>query len=281
MKTATKVSLYVLGLTVVFSGAWAAGALAGPITVTEPPAEHQMDGHDETVDTRLPGLASADNGFRLDLAQTTRTAGTEPFTFRILGPGDVPVTGFDVEHEKQLHFIVVRRDSSGFQHLHPHMATDGTWSVPLTLPDAGSYRVFADFKPTGQAKTVLGADVQVPGPYQPVQFDNDLRASTVDGYEVRLDGLLTAGKSAAVTATVTRDGKPVTDLQPYLGAYGHLVALRSADLGYLHVHPLETTTAGPQVRFAVEVPTSGRYRLFLDFQHNGQVRTAEFTVTAS
>jgi hypothetical protein len=107
----------------------------------------------------------------------------------------------------------------------------------------------------------------------------------VDGYQVTLDGDLTAGKSSNVVATVTRNGQPVTDLQPYLGAYGHLVALRATDLGYLHVHPLGepgdgTTTAGPQVRFAVEVPTTGTYRLFLDFQHEGKVRTAQFRVDA-
>jgi hypothetical protein len=78
---------------------------------------------------------------------------------------------------------------------------------------------------------------------------------------------------------------PVTDLQPYLGAYGHLVALREGDLAYLHVHPEGApgdgaTPAGPRVEFAAEVPSAGTYRLFLDFRHAGVVRTAEFTVAA-
>jgi hypothetical protein len=88
-----------------------------------------------------------------------------------------------------------------------------------------------------------------------------------------------------VTLTVSRDGVPVTDLQPYLGAYGHLVALRDGDLAYLHVHPDGTpgdgrTAAGPQITFYAEVPSNGAYRLFLDFQHRGVVRTAEFTAVA-
>ena len=76
--------------------------------------------------------------------------------------------------------------------------------------------------------------------------------------------------------TVTRDGEPVTDLQPYLGALGHLVAIRDGDLAYLHVHPLDEADGpgGPTVRFAVEVPTAGTYGLFLDFSHGGEVRTA-------
>jgi hypothetical protein len=286
MNTATKVSAYGFAVAIVFGGAWAAGAAAGPLGETTSPsgAGHPM-GHEASpapAGERLPGLASADNGYRLELSHNAFTAGE--FRFRIVGPGESAATKFEVEHDKRLHFVVVRRDGSGYQHLHPQMTDDGTWITPLTLPAAGSYRVFADFTPLGGAKTTLGADIQVPGQYLPEQYDTS-RKSTVDGYEVTLDGQLTPGQSAAVTATVTRDGLPVTDLQPYLAAYGHLVALRATDLGYLHVHPLGTpdngSTAGPQVRFAVEVPTTGRYRLFLDFQHEGKVRTAEFTVDGS
>jgi hypothetical protein len=290
MNTATKMSAYALALAVAFGGAWTAGAMAGPLGDTGSPdtpghgamapAEPAMA---ESADTRLPGLASADNGYRLDLDRSTLTA--EPFQFRILTPTDTPVTAFDVEHGKRLHFIVVRADGSGFQHVHPEMAPDGTWSTNLVLPSAGGYRVFADMKPQGGAKTTLGADIQVAGDYQPIEHQPS-RVSTVDGYEVRLDGALVPGTQSPVTATVTKDGRPVGDLQPYLGAYGHLVTLRATDLGYLHVHPQGTpgdgpTMPGPDIRFLVEVPTANRYRLFLDFQHNGTVRTAAFTIDAS
>ena len=94
------------------------------------------------------------------------------------------------------------------------------------------------------------------------------------------------GRASPVTLTVSKDGQPVTDLQPYLAAYGHLVALREGDLAYLHVHPDGApgdgvTPAGPQIEFVAEVPSAGSYRLFLDFQHDGVVRTAEFTVPTS
>jgi hypothetical protein len=84
---------------------------------------------------------------------------------------------------------------------------------------------------------------------------------------------------------VRKDGEPVTDLQPYLGAYGHLVALREQDMAYLHVHPDGapgdgSTHSGPGVTFYAEVPTTGAYRLFLDFRHDGVVRTADFTALA-
>jgi len=89
-----------------------------------------------------------------------------------------------------------------------------------------------------------------------------------------------------LTLSVSRDGKPAGDLQPYLGAYGHLVAVRASDLAYLHVHPMGEpddgkTAPGPDIVFHTTFPSTGAYRLFLDFQHGGVVRTAAFTVNVS
>jgi hypothetical protein len=70
---------------------------------------------------------------------------------------------------------------------------------------------------------------------------------------------------------VTRDGRPVV-VEPYLGARGHLVALRDGDLAFLHVHP-----DPGRLRFMAAFPTAGRYRLFLQFRAEGRVHTAEFT----
>jgi hypothetical protein len=278
MSTATKLSAYGLALAVIAGGAWAVGTAVGPLDNQTAAADHSMS-EQAHADEELPGLAVSANGYRLELEQNQLPTGnSEQFRFRVRGPRGDAVTRFDVEHDKRLHLVLVRRDGSGYQHLHPELAADGTWTIPLTLPAAGSYRVFTDFTPSGGMKTVLGTDIQAPGEFQPLP-DSPIRTAIVDGYEVRLDGELIPGKASQVSATVTRNGAPVTDLQPYLGVSGHLVALRAADLGYLHVHPVgEPGDGGAAIRFAVEVPTPGRYRLFLDFKHAGTVRTAEFTV---
>lgn len=292
MNTAAKLSAYGAALVLLVAGAYAVGTAVGPLrpaaTGDAAPSGAEAAGHGdahsgtvaEAATDQPAGLASSRGGFTLTPTDPTPAAGN--FSFRITGPDGAPVTAFDVEHDKRMHLIVVRRDTTGFQHVHPEMAPNGTWSVPLDLPAGGSYRAFADFAPTGGAGTTLGVDLAVPGTFEPVEHAPS-RTSQVDGYTVELAGELVPGQASPLTLTVSKDGQPVTDLQPYLAAYGHLVALREGDLAYLHVHPDGApgdgvTPAGPQIEFVAEVPSAGGYRLFLDFQHDGVVRTAEFTV---
>jgi hypothetical protein len=231
----------------------------------------------------VSGLAISDSGWTLRPADTSLPAGRDvPYRFTIGGPGGAPETSYVQTHTKDLHLVVVRRDLSTFQHLHPTRAADGTWSAPLDL-DAGVYRVLADFRPTGaDHQLVLGADLLVPGELEPVDLPAPRATSTTtDGYTVALHGTPVAGHASDLVLSVSKGGRPVTTLQPYLGAYGHLVALRTGDLAYLHTHPageVDDDTGGPDIAFATTFPTAGTYRLFLDYMAGGVVRTAAFTV---
>lgn len=232
----------------------------------------------------VPGLAVSERGYTLRLDDPTPGVGEAvEVAFRIESPDGGAVLNYAITHEKELHLIVVRRDLTDFQHLHPERDTAGTWRVPVDLTDAGVYRVFADFRPAALGETItLGADVFVPGEFSPAELPAPSSTWTGDGYQVELSGSPAAGSEAELAFTVTRDGDPVSDLEPYLGAFGHLVSLRTGDLGYLHTHPVDEAIAGqsggPDIRFGTTFPTAGRYRLYLNFAHAGSVRTAEFTV---
>ena len=221
------------------------------------------------------GLAVSENGMKLELDQTELRLGRRSeLGFRIVGSDGRPLHDFEVEHDKRMHFIVARRDMRGFQHLHPKLGSDGTWKTRLTLSEAGSYRVFADFKRNGRSET-FAADVHVDGPVDWKALPaSSTTATTADGYLVRVRGAsAAAGREASLRFDIRRDGRPIR-VQRYLGAGGHLVALREGDMAYLHVHP---TGGGGQVSFATEFPSAGRYRLFLQFKHRGRVHTAAFT----
>lgn len=227
------------------------------------------------------GLAVSDGGYTLVPQATTFTPGRPAdLRFTIQGPGRQPVTTFAVVHEKPLHLIVARRDLSGFQHLHPTMAPDGTWSVPLTLPEPGVWRAFADFtvnQAAGQPRaTTLGVDLIAAGAYAPRPLPAAATETTVDGFTVSYAGTPSIGATQPLTFSVARDGAPAA-LEPYLGASGHLVTLRDGDLAYLHTHP-DAVSAPGLVKFWLAAPSPGRYRMYLDFQVGGVVRTAEFTV---
>lgn len=294
MNTPVRLGAYAVGLAVVFAGAVGVGSAVGTVGAadTHQSAGEHSAGHDPSpggADLPVSGLSVSTDGYTLAPARTTLRAGQlENFRFTVTGPDGTPLTAYRTEHDKDLHLIVVRRDTTGYQHVHPTRGRDGVWSVPLRLPAAGDYRAFADFRPAaaGARDLTLGVDLHVAGTYQPAPLPAPSRTATVDGYTVTLVGDLTAGTSSRLTLSVSRNGRPVTDLQPYLAAYGHLVALRAGDLAYLHVHPEGgpgdgRTAAGPRIEFAAEVPSAGVYRLYLDFRHAGVVRTAEFTLPAS
>lgn len=301
MNVPAKLGVFTLGLGAVFGMAFGAGRLTGPVgtgdapTGRAPMAAHGGDdahgsggethgsGHDgHAGDDAVPaGLLVSDHGYTL--ARVPARAGE--FAFRIVGPDGHAVTSFATRHDRRMHLIVVRRDLSGFRHVHPAMDADGTWRVASPLRGPGTYRAFADFQPAGAAPLTLGIDTAIAGAATPKPLPAPAATASTDGYTVALAGTLRPGQASRLTLTVSRDGRPVTDLQPYLGAYGHLVVLRQGDLAYLHVHPEGapgdgSTLPGPAVTFNAEVPSAGLYRLYLDFQHDGTVHTAEFTAAA-
>ncbi|WP_329386174.1 hypothetical protein [Streptomyces sp. NBC_01716] len=315
--TGVRITAYAAALAATFGIAYGVGTGTDPVVAEKPPpAKHEREhaagtGSDTGKEAgreadgsagegaakpAAGGLQISDGGYRLALEKTAIAAGARTqLKFSIKDGHDRNLISYKREHEKELHFIVASRDLTVFRHLHPVRAGDGVWSIPVELPKAGDYRVFADFTPGGAGgveekgeahgdgghaaaatNLTLGADLAVSGPYEPSALPPVRATAEVDGYQVALDGELTPGKASDIKLTVSKDGRPVTNLQPYLGAYGHLVALRAGDLAYLHVHP--DGRSGARVSFGATAPSDGAYRLFFDFRHEGEVRTAAFTV---
>ena len=236
----------------------------------------------------VPGLSIAQDGYQLRDVRAPAVTGVDGrLSFKLTGPGGAPVAEYTTAHDRELHLIVVRSDGAEFRHVHPSYDGNGSWSIPWTWSEAGTYRVFADFVPTDLGDTLtLTTTVSVAGELNPRPLPQDSTVATIGDLTVTLVGQVAAQAHSDLTFTVSRAGRPVTDLEPYLGAYGHLVALREGDLAYLHVHPMGEpgdgiTQPGPDIAFMATTPTDGKYFLYLDFQVDGQVHTAEFAVTAA
>lgn len=310
MNAPTKLGLYAVGLLAIFAIAFTGGRTFIPSGTSAGWAEQadasQMDhGAPEPTgassgSTRppatavaaasppVPGLSIEQSGYQIRAVRAPSSVGRDgTLSFRLTGPGGTAVTAYDTLHDKDLHLIVVRSDGAEFRHVHPTNDGDGSWSIPWRWNSAGTYRVFADFVPTELGSNLtLSSTTSVAGDFTPRPLPPDSTIDTRDDVVVTLDGSLTADTDSMLTFTVTHAGRPVTTLEPYLGAYGHLVALRTDDLGYLHVHPMGepgdgVTPPGPDIAFMATAPTDGTYFLYLDYQLDGEVHTAEFTVTAA
>lgn len=233
---------------------------------------------------------------------------------------------FDIQHEKLMHLIIVRNDLSYFTHVHAESIKKGKLQFTANLPADGQYTAFADYVPKGSTQQVNTQTLNVGTAKETASTtsltpDNTLSKSVGD-LKVSLladPKTIKPGQETAITLDIKdAAGKPVTDLQPYLGAMGHLIIIKQSSVlapaNYLHAHPKDhegmdgmsnksamrsekssmamehsmdkepskqskaTATPG-QVAFETAFPESGVYKLWGQFQRNGKVITADFTVS--
>jgi hypothetical protein len=259
MNTTIKVAAFPFIVVGVFLLAFVAGKV---IDVDDPaPAGAHQHGASSPV--------AADDFSLKVLGDATAPAGRRTLRFEVLDEDGKAVTAYDERHERDLHLILVdKQDPRIYQHVHPKLGADGAWNIAVDL-GPGSWRLYADTQPNGAEPLVLTADLEAVGsrpPHDPLPSPN--REASVDGFTVSL-----AEAGDMLSFTVERDGKSV-ELESYLGAGGHLVAIRAEDLDYLHAHPREGTDQ--PIGFHVEFDEPGRYVLHFDFQVDGAVHSAAF-----
>jgi hypothetical protein len=271
MNTTSRLAVFGVVLMVLLGAGVGLGAAVGPDAIAAEAEAPAPIGE---------GVVATAEGYRLVPLDTDLDPAGDTLRFVIEDQAGQPKRDFTPIHERDLHLIVVNRELTAFHHLHPTLAAGGTWTIDLPALEPGSYRAVADFQITDGPRLALGTDIAVAGAYRPTHLPEPSTVTTVDDYEVTLATERGGGGDVTATLTVRQGGELVEDLEPYLGADGHLVAMRAGDLAYAHVHPIEHDDDGDEpgvVRFDAELSSAGRYGLFFDFQHHSTVRTASFT----
>ncbi|GAA4431843.1 hypothetical protein GCM10023148_37090 [Actinokineospora soli] len=278
-------------LAVGFAAACALGLLLVIVLNPSAPAAHNMPV--TVAAAHSDGLSDAESGYRFEPVTVPDKRGdARPVAFRILGPGDKPVTDFQVNQTKKLHFFVVRDDMAVFRHLHPEPRGD-TWHTAVDLPDGGAYRMYAEFIPFDSADpmhpVVLGLPFAIAGDtaLTPVPAPA-ASADTGSGYTVsRLDGTapIPVRQVAVLRLRITGpDGAPVGRVEPHLGAGGHMTGFNTLLLSATHMHPVEPAGApliNGELTFRTGFAERGEHRLFLEFNVGGTLHTAALTVMVS
>jgi Cu+-exporting ATPase len=259
--------------------------------------------------TETPPVSPHDAGLTVTVAPATGqivhpgVPVTLNVTVRNAADGD-SVTDLVRTHQQWAHMVITRTDLGTFAHVHPKPAgTPGQLQVTTTFPTAGTYLVNTELRRQGQMANVLDrTTLTVPGPDAPPtsgtadrMLPEETRVATVDGVTVTLTGNAVVADTSDLTLSFTdaTTGTPVTGLQPYLGAAGHVVILRSDGTRFTHAHAetIDThgrpvfavpgKTFGPRLALHTRFETPGTYRLWGQFRlAGGSVITVPFTVRA-
>ena len=200
------------------------------------------------------------------------------------------VTDFDVVHEKKMHLFVVRSDLSRFFHVHPDLHPDGSFTYSFIFPIGGDWRLFADSAPhtfgsriTSAKLTVSGqTEANVPLPAAPTVT----QVSTVDDMSLTLDPGPLEAHDTRELEFILRDskGRPVTDIQPWLGADAHLMLVDSTATLFVHSHPAGRSPAeisAGKLDFVTHMPQSGLYKGWLQLQRGGRIHTFVFLINVA
>jgi rRNA maturation protein Nop10 len=232
--------------------------------------------------------------------------------FRIFHPGNgEAIKKFEVVHERQYHLFVISQDMEYFQHIHPEEQPDGTWSIDVTLPKAGYYKVLSDFMPSGGSSQFIARPLVTAGYVGDLAGDSarlvpdTVSTKSVDDLTATLSydpPALSPGQYVHLNfhLSETTSHKPITDLQTYLGAFGHTLIMSEDMVDYVHSHPLdilakndddggtpqfvippgadlEKLRGGPDVTFEGLMPKPGHYRAWTQFRRNDKIYTFAFT----
>lgn len=230
--------------------------------------DHSGGGHDISL------IASATTSGGYELVERSRNGRTA--VFALAGGDDGAVTDFEWVHGAYLHVVMVTPDLSRFEHVHPEIADDGTWSI--SAPDGdGEWHVVVESTPSGASSPVIVTshfDGTASAAVLPART-NTASVTTASGTELVVD--LRTGDNGLQFTVTAADGTPPEGLEAYLEQPAHLVVFRVDDLAYVHLHP--TSDIGdPVIEYDGVLPAGATYRLFLQFAIDGEVLTVPYTV---
>lgn len=264
-------------------------------TTTHPNAAHAEETNHSHSTTHTAGHSERGDGHANTSASTqaklTTTGVITSNTLTILQIGVQDEDGntiaqFDQFQEKMMHLIAVSDDLQVFQHLHPVYKGNGQFEVEAQFPQSGSYTLFSDYQPTGRPEQVSVLKIRVAGDNTSVAQVNWSRTKTFNETIVGFaptQAAIRAGEEVVLRFHLqdANSHQPITDLQPYLGEKGHLVILRQSPAlareNYIHAHAVQNTPTN-QIHFATRFLQSGRYKLWGQFNRNGEIITADFWV---
>jgi hypothetical protein len=195
--------------------------------------------------------------------------------------GGLNVRRFAVAHEHAMHLFVIGEGLEFFAHEHPEQQPDGVFMVDVTLPRPGPYMAIAAFQPEGGAPQVAHRAFTTGAAFGRIARPPvDLVPKIVDGMRISLDAPgVKAGTPQPITLRIddAASAAPIADLEPYLAASAHLIAVSPDMTEAVYEHPAPDGPGSP-VTFHPLFPRPGLYKVWVQLQRGGRVTTASFVI---
>ena len=210
-------------------------------------------------------------------------------------PDQVVVLAEDLEvvHTEKFHLLIADPALADYQHVHPQpTATPGIFSFTFTPHAAGSYRAWADVTLLmNHRQQFVAADLG--NPRGGAIDRTETSEAKVGNYRFTLsfDRAPKSGEMAMGTITVSdAKGKPVTTLEPVMGASAHIVGFYDDFRTVMHTHPMDAAShgheghgtaaaaGGPEIKFHLEPARAGFVKLFAQVKIGGKDIFAPFGV---
>lgn len=187
----------------------------------------------------------------------------------------------DIVHEKKIHLILVSEDLSWFDHIHPEYKTDGSYTISALFPHGGTYFLYADYKPSGASHKLEKFEIKVSGNSAiSKHYTKAINTCKKEAFTVTLkpdDGQFNANEDIHFDGVFLKDKRAfdANNLQNYLGAKGHMVAIHTVTKEYMHIHP---EVEGSILHFHTHFENTGMYRVWLQFMDEGKLYTTDFNI---
>ncbi len=192
-------------------------------------------------------------------------------------------------HTKKLHLLVIDESLTDYQHIHPVAgAKPGEWTFSFMPKFGRTYRVWADSTRTGGDQEYVFADLAAGTEKASAPDAKPVTTAEMDGLKFALSfaGPVKAGEGVmgSVAIVDVKSGKPFTQLQPIMGAFGHVVAFSRDWSSIEHVHPQGTEPksdrerSGPVIGFHMAPQNAGVMKIFVQVLANGKEVIVPFTV---
>lgn len=196
------------------------------------------------------------------------------------------VKKFQTVQEKLMHIVIVGRDLSTYQHIHPQQENDGTFTVAFTLPKEGTYIWYVGYSPPDFLENLSVITLKTQNaPPEEAMLAVDVQPKIIDDIHVSLTptGNIPLTDTVDFSYVFTATGDPINDMQTYLGAFGHLAIVSEDGKTYLHVHPIDVPISadqlgGPRVRFSTFFQQKGKYKLFGQFKRGDKTFLVEHVI---